>query len=216
MDKWPHAQWTVWWKCLSMAKLKRLHDLSLGMDKQFHPILCDRCNYVSMLGLQLIPVSKMGPGVEIPKIFATTTFARVLTICLWSIRLKRINGLAPAERYRTPSAAKLVAWLDGWLLKTDLLCISFHICDFRYCLNSESILPAIVIVCILGWLQEMTTSEHGRQASLVTQSLSTIRQDIFCLRMRRGLECGRGFVSHFWHHEAFEVFVNKSMEQHTC
>ena len=50
------------WTCLSITKLQRLHRWSLGIDKQFHSTLCNGCNFVSMLGLQLNHVSERGPG----------------------------------------------------------------------------------------------------------------------------------------------------------
>ena len=43
-------------------KLQRLHRWSLGMDIQFHTIYHCACDYLSMLGLKLIHVSKGGPG----------------------------------------------------------------------------------------------------------------------------------------------------------
>ena len=46
---------------LSIAKLQRLHRLSLGMDKWFHPTHYNGCKYLSMLGLKLNHVSKRGP-----------------------------------------------------------------------------------------------------------------------------------------------------------
>ena len=48
------------WNYLSIPKLQRLHRWSLGMDKQFHPIFYNGCNYLSMLGLKLNHVSKRG------------------------------------------------------------------------------------------------------------------------------------------------------------
>ena len=48
------------WYYLSILKLQRLHRWSLGMDKKFHPTHYNRCNYLSMLGLKLIHVSKRG------------------------------------------------------------------------------------------------------------------------------------------------------------
>ena len=48
------------WNYLSIPKLQRLHRWSLGMDKWFHPILYNGCNYLSMLGLKLNHVSKRG------------------------------------------------------------------------------------------------------------------------------------------------------------
>ena len=48
------------WNALSILKLQRLHRWSLGMDKLFHPTLHKGCNYLSMLGLKLIQVSKKG------------------------------------------------------------------------------------------------------------------------------------------------------------
>ena len=49
------------WNYLSIPKLQRLHRWSLGMDKQFRPILYWVCNYISMLGLKLNHVIKSGP-----------------------------------------------------------------------------------------------------------------------------------------------------------
>ena len=46
------------WNYLSIPKLQRLHHWSLGMDEQFHPTLHNGCNYLSMLGLKFIHVSK--------------------------------------------------------------------------------------------------------------------------------------------------------------
>ena len=48
------------WNYLSIPKLQRLHRWSLGMDKLFHPILYNGCDYISMLGLKLNHVSKRG------------------------------------------------------------------------------------------------------------------------------------------------------------
>ena len=48
------------WNYLSIPKLQRLHRWSLGMDKLFHPTHYNGCNYLSMLGLKLIHVSKRG------------------------------------------------------------------------------------------------------------------------------------------------------------
>ena len=43
---------------------KGLHSWSLGMDKQFRPILYNGCYYLSMLGLKLIHVSKSATDVS--------------------------------------------------------------------------------------------------------------------------------------------------------
>ena len=48
------------WNYLSIPKLQRLHRWSLGMHKLFHPTHYNGCNYLSMLGLKLIHVSKRG------------------------------------------------------------------------------------------------------------------------------------------------------------
>ena len=48
------------WNYLSIPKLQRLHRWSLGMDKYFHPMHHNGCNYLSMLGLKLNHVSKRG------------------------------------------------------------------------------------------------------------------------------------------------------------
>ena len=49
------------WNYLSITKLQRLHRWRLVMDKYFHPTLYLGCNYIFMLGLKLIHVSKSGP-----------------------------------------------------------------------------------------------------------------------------------------------------------
>ena len=49
------------WNYLSIPKLQRYNRWSLGMDKLFHPILYNGCDYISMLGLKLNHVSKRGP-----------------------------------------------------------------------------------------------------------------------------------------------------------
>ena len=41
-----------------LSNKHRLHRWSLGMDKQFHPTLYNGCDYISMLGLKLMHVSK--------------------------------------------------------------------------------------------------------------------------------------------------------------
>ena len=49
------------WNYLSIPKLQRCNRWSLRMDKLFHPIHYNGCNYLSMLGLKLNHVSKRGP-----------------------------------------------------------------------------------------------------------------------------------------------------------
>ena len=48
------------WNYLSIPKLQRLHRWSLGMDKKFHPMHYNGCDYLSMLGLKLNHVIKRG------------------------------------------------------------------------------------------------------------------------------------------------------------
>ena len=45
-------------KLLIHSKLQRLHHWSFGMGMWSHPILYNGCNYLTMLGLKLIHVSK--------------------------------------------------------------------------------------------------------------------------------------------------------------
>ena len=61
MNKQSHTQYSVRWNYLSIPKLVWLHCWSLVMDNQFHPTLCNGCNYLSMLGLKIINVSNRGP-----------------------------------------------------------------------------------------------------------------------------------------------------------
>ena len=46
--------------CLSVPGLQRLHRCSLGVDGWFHLTLCNGCDCVSMLGLELDRVSERG------------------------------------------------------------------------------------------------------------------------------------------------------------
>ena len=64
MDKSLHTQKSVGWKYLSIPKLQRYNRWSLGMDKLFHPILYNRYNYLPMLGLEIIHISKRGSTAE--------------------------------------------------------------------------------------------------------------------------------------------------------
>ena len=45
---------------LFIPKHQRPRRWSLGMDKEFHPTIYESCDYVYMLGLNLIIVSKRG------------------------------------------------------------------------------------------------------------------------------------------------------------
>ena len=49
------------WNYLSIARLQRLRRWGLGMDKYFHRTHHNARNYLSVSGLKLIHVSKMGP-----------------------------------------------------------------------------------------------------------------------------------------------------------
>ena len=57
MDKQLYPFLSVGRNYLSNSKLQRLRRLSLGMDKQFHPRLFWKCEYLCMLRLKLIHVS---------------------------------------------------------------------------------------------------------------------------------------------------------------
>ena len=56
-----------------MGKDKEFHP-TLGMDKKFQPILYWTCEYLSMLGLTLIHVSKRGPCKARPFRYDTVIF----------------------------------------------------------------------------------------------------------------------------------------------
>ena len=53
-----HVPVKVRWNYLFIPKLQRLHRWSLGMENYFVSELYDGCNYLSMLGFELIHVSK--------------------------------------------------------------------------------------------------------------------------------------------------------------
>ena len=48
------------WNYLSIPKLQQYNCWSLGMDQQFHPTCYWESDYLTMLGLKLINVSKIG------------------------------------------------------------------------------------------------------------------------------------------------------------
>ena len=75
------------WNHLSIPKLKWLHSWSVEMDKSFHCTLFWAYHYLSMLGLKLFHVSKMGPSEKTMPGYAFATlqwkfchFEKILTI----------------------------------------------------------------------------------------------------------------------------------------
>ena len=60
------------WDYLFIPKLQRCNRWSLGMDTWFHPTLYRACDYLSVLGLKLTHVSKMGYWLQ-----------RATTLCNW-------------------------------------------------------------------------------------------------------------------------------------
>ena len=51
------------------------------MDKLFHPVLYNGCNYLSMLGLKLIHVSKRGHWYAVNALKLTKNLGAVACIC---------------------------------------------------------------------------------------------------------------------------------------
>ena len=73
------------WNNLSIPKLQRFHRWSLGMDKYFHPTLCNGCNYLPMRGFKLIQVSKRGPwyrDITLTYIFSLNK-STIICTCIW-------------------------------------------------------------------------------------------------------------------------------------
>ena len=60
MNKYLHVQCGVRLNHLSIPALQR-HRWRLGMHKEFHPTLYDECNYLSLLGFELIHIRKRAP-----------------------------------------------------------------------------------------------------------------------------------------------------------
>ena len=83
------------WNYLSITKLQRLHRWSLRMDKQFDPTHYNGGNYLSMLGLKLIHVSKRDSGLQV--------FWE--PCCLLATELLNIIKQVPASRGQKPSAS---------------------------------------------------------------------------------------------------------------
>ena len=77
------------WNYLSIPKHHRCSRSSLGMDNLFHPTLFGTCDYLSMLGLKLIHVSKKGheyltkdAGVPVEKNSRVWSPGDMLFLCL--------------------------------------------------------------------------------------------------------------------------------------
>ena len=64
MDKQSHTRQSVGWNYLYIPKPNgcavEVHHWSLGIDKPFHPTLCQACDYFSILRLKLSYVSNRG------------------------------------------------------------------------------------------------------------------------------------------------------------
>ena len=69
------------WHYLSIPKLQRCNRWSWGMDELFHPTFHWACDYLSMLGLKLINVSKRGHLQQT----ATNKKSRVPALLSWNI-----------------------------------------------------------------------------------------------------------------------------------
>ena len=52
-----------------------VHRTPLGLDQSFHHTLYNGCNYLSILGLKLIHVSKEGPSYPIPQTYHRPSIA---------------------------------------------------------------------------------------------------------------------------------------------
>ena len=66
IDKQLHPLQCVWRNYLSIPKLQWCNHWSFGMDKQFHPILYRACDYLSMLGLELMNVCNVCEEITYP------------------------------------------------------------------------------------------------------------------------------------------------------
>ena len=107
------------WNYLSIRKLRRCNRWSLGMDMWFHHTFYNGCNYLFMMGLQLIHVSNMGPRFVICDVFPLwygtghsrwrydmETFSALLALCAGN---SQVTGKFP---FTKASDAKL--WCFLW------------------------------------------------------------------------------------------------------
>ena len=87
------------WNYSFIPKLQQLHNWSLRMYKQFHATLYNGCNYLSMLGLKLIDVSKRGPDI-ISQVGSIRHVVNWVThICISKLTITGSdNGLSPDWR----------------------------------------------------------------------------------------------------------------------
>ena len=88
---------------------KVLRHWSLGMDKGFHPTLYDGCNYLSMLGLNLIHVSKWGHGST--KMIQITGIQRNLEESISDFIISTADGLVP---FGASSSAGTIMTMRGF------------------------------------------------------------------------------------------------------
>ena len=111
------------WNYLSIPKLQRLHRWSLGRDKKFHPTLYQVCEYLSMLGLKLIHVSKRGQWSYASSLqdLGTSEGESYHLLWLW------------LQNKQVPFTYVMVSWtlippvlMFGWCMKNDSVWLTVH------------------------------------------------------------------------------------------
>ena len=146
------------WNHLSTPKLQRCNRGSLGMDKLFHPIHYNGCNYLSMLGLKLNHVSKRGPRyenqLELPSL--SDHWQLWSSICISSVCI-------PWSSYKHASTSALF-----WICQS---CISG---STGYASHSS---PAKTPVCLCWWwlCRDAPATTHGESA------YSKLEKNGYCL-----------------------------------
>ena len=95
------------WNYLSIPKHQRCNCWSLGMDKQIHPILCNGCSYLSMLGLKLNHVSKSGHRCSLQELLSWCPHSLVNSLQLnWRVGSSRRNI------YKGTQSSNKLQWLE--------------------------------------------------------------------------------------------------------
>ena len=130
------------WNYLSVPKLQWWHRWSLGMDKLFHLTFYNGCYYLSMLGLKLIHVSRVG-GCE--RVFTPVRWRQVRLSCIkWRSTFFSIF-------FRASIVRSAVRHQGGRLLR-QLCCWVGVSAQRTHHVKTTSLWRYHHVVCPLGWL----------------------------------------------------------------
>ena len=120
----------MWWNYSSILEPPRYNRGKLGMDRYFHPTRYNECNYLSMLGLKLNPVSKMGSSCCLTTnggLFILQTFpSNVRLIFAWKLPNEMNDKILPLKIISKKSQAFTIGLSVEYIYRY-IFSSSFHI-----------------------------------------------------------------------------------------